>query len=639
MRLIALLLFLSIGSNAQVTNVITRFVNANATSSESVTPPPVPDPVNFYYTTITVNGGNPAHAFVYVPEGYNIPPVGGWPVVIFFGGDGTSNNTTTVVTGQAMSTSDNLTYTHSPSLGGFRMMCSSVDIKVNGVKVADGWPGGTITGTGVTGTITNFNVADATASTTPTVSATFSSSQAGNTITYDYVYTTTMIEGPMRFANLGDDFDNRCIIICIQNRVNTNDYHRDYWDNTVTYAWNNFNINPNRIYAAGISRGGRQIIDQFSNGSNTSVLKTRYVFWINRSTGAIVTTNPSDPVNYAQSGLAALVVGTASYAGTFTGANITDIGQLIVHATVDGVLTNNTPTYSSTLGSINEPPFILNWPGPFVGSSHSYELWDNQLYNRQWRTDATGTALFDWVDFLLKYSKDPLERATLFVEQAEKRRYGTEKDIIDYRHALRQTNALSSSSEKTALLARLTTLKGEIDNGGTRWVINFHSSGQSESGNYVNFASSTAGTTVSNIVDFDGNSSTLDVELDTDPGGGMAAIASTRRSYTGGFSKTANNSGLVLTGWPFGTFKMTGVPSGTYTVRFYHNVGVADFSTDPRIRVTLNSETKSGYSGINTLIGYIEFTGVPHTALAQFDTSYDTSANTTLTMIELYKHP
>jgi hypothetical protein len=185
----------------------------------------------------------------------------------------------------------------------------------------------------------------------------------------------------------------------------------------------------------------------------------------------------------------------------------------------------------------------------------------------------------------------------------------------------------------------LATLKSTIDGGGTRWVVNFHSAGQNESSPYNNFASSTAGTTITNIPDFDGNATTLDIELDTDPGGGMAAITSTRRSLTGGFSKTANNSGLVLTGFPFGTFKMTGVPTGTYTVRFYHNVGVANFSTDPRIRITLNSETKSGYSAINTLVGYIEFTGVPHTALASFDTSYDTSANTTLTIIELFKHP
>lgn len=592
---------------------------------------------NFYHTNITVSDGS-ANAFVYAPLHLHNPPDGGWPVIIAFQGDGTSNNTTRTFTAVAMSTGDNLTYTHSPAAALYRIMCSSIRIKVNGVEVARGYPGGTITGTGVTGTISSFDIDDANTNTSPTVSVTFNSSQSGNTITYDYVDSTMLAEGSPRWMNLGDNLDDRTVYIAIQNVNSTADFERDYWDNSVTYAWNNFTINPNRIHAAGISRGGRQIVDQFSNGSNTSVLKTRYQFWILRSDGSIVTSDPSNETTHATSGLASLVCGTTSYGGSFTAANYTNIGMAIVHGTSDGTLTNTSYTYATTMASNNEPPFILNISGGF----HNKDVWDGKCYKRLYRVGISSgsltTADWDWVDFLLKYSKNATERATLFVEQAEKRRYGTEKDIIDYRHALRQVNALSSSAEKTALLARLSSLKTSIDNGGTRWVVNFHSAGESESSPYNNFASATAGTTISNIVDFDGNSSTLDIELDTDPGGGLAAIASTRRSFTGGFSKTANNSGLILTGFPFGTFKFTGVPAGTYTVRFYHNVGVSNFSSDPRIRITIDGVTKSGYSAINTLIGYVEFTGLDAADLAQFDTSYDTSANTNLTIMEIFKH-
>lgn len=629
-KLLLISYFALLGSvNGQVLNKIQKHV---LVTSSSFTSPPSPTvPSDFYHTTITVSDGN-ANAFVLVPEDVDNPPSGGWPLIIHLNGDGTSNNTTNVVTAQAMSTSDNLTYTHSPNTGLYRMMPSEVVIKVNSVEVARGRAGGTITGTGVTGTVTNFNTAVPQDNTTPTVSVTFSSSQSGNTVTYDYVSSTMMAEGPSRYVNLGDELDNRAIFIAIQNINNTADFERDYWDNTVTYAWNNFTINPNRISAAGISRGGRQIITQFSNGANTSVLKTRYQFWIEEANGAIHTSSGAGRV---ESGLASLTVGTADYNGTFTGANYTEIGQLIVHGTSDGTLTNNTPTYSATLSAINEPPYIFNVPGGF----HNYLVWDTELYNRQWITVGTATARFDWLDFLLKYSKNALERATLFVEQAEKRRYGTEKDIIDYRHALRQTNALSSSSEKTALLARLSTLKSEIDNGGTRWIINFHSSGQSAGGNYRDVSTDANGTTTSNIADFDGNATGLDLVESTSPGSGMAVVGSDRRSHSGGLSLVGNNSGITLTGWPFGTFNFTDIPSGTYTIRLYVNNGVANFSTGQQAAVTINSVEKDAYAAINTAIGYIEFTGLSHTNLSNNWTAYTYSGAPKLTMIELYKHP
>ncbi len=620
-----LLVLLSLASFGQLNHSFPNF------SGGSVSPAL---PADFFRTTITVSDGA-ANTFVYQPYDINNPPVGGWPVIIHFNGDGTSNNTTNVVTAQAMSTGDNLTYSHTRTGSLFRMMSSSVRIKVNGVEVARSYPGGTITGTGVTGTVTNFNAAAPSTNTTPTVSVTFSTSQLGNTITYDMVESTMFGEGPTRFLNLGDDLDGRCILIAIQNINNTADFERDYWDNTVTYAWNTFDINPNRIYAAGISRGGRQIIDQFSNGANTSVLKSRYVFWINRITGAIVTTDPADPVNYAASGLAALCTGTASYGGSFTVANITDIGQLNVHGTSDGTLTNNTPSYSATLSTANEPPFIFNVPGAF----HTYDVWDTELYNRLWRTDATGTARFDYVDFLLKYSKDPVERATLFTEQAEKRRYNTEKDIIDYRHALRQTNALSSSPEKTALLARLATLKSNIDGAGQRWVINFHSSGQSAGGNYRDVATDANSTTTSNIADFDGNATGLDLVESTSPGSGMAVVGSSRRSHSGGLSLVANNSGITLTGFPIGQFNFNDIPSGTYTIRFYVNNGVANFGTGQQAAVTINGVERDAYAAINTAIGFIEFASIPHTSLSANFTVYTYSGAPKLTMIELYKHP
>ena len=632
MRIVALLLlpFLVLGQNK---NALVR--GRDQIAIKSIEKPFQSD---FFRTTIAVPDGN-ANVFVRTPYNVNNPPIGGWPVVFFLGGDGTSGNNTNVLTGQAMSTSDDLTYTHTRTASLFRLMTGSVRILRNGFEVARSKAGGTIIGPGgITGSITNFNTNDPNTNTTPTISVTFPTSQAGNTITYNMVESTMITEGLPRFLNLGDSLDGRCIVIAIQNINSTNDLERAYFDNMVTYVWNNFSVNPKRFYTAAISRGGRQTIEQMADGANTSLIKTRNQFWIDVKLGTVFTSAAAGRV---EAGIASIVTGTAGYGGTFTVANITDMGGLHVHATADATLSNTLPTYTATLSTANEPPYTLNWPGPFVGPSHSWELWDDQLYNRLYRNGGTGTALMDYADFLLKYSKDPLERASLFVEQAEKRRYNTEKDIIDYRHAARQVASLSAGYQKTELENRLATLKAAIDGAGQRWVINFHSSGQAAGGNYVDIATDANSTTTSNMIDFDGNSTTLDlVEVTSPAGGGMAVVGSGRRSHTGGFSLTANNSGMSLSGFPFGTFNFTDMASGTYTIRFYISNGVANFGTVQEPAVTINGvEKRMNYASINSAIGFIEFASIPHTSLTSNFTVYTYSGSPKLTMIELYKHP
>lgn len=601
-----------------------QLLGTRAKGGGSVTP----TPADFFHDTITVADGS-ANAFVYQPYDIDNPPDGGWPVVIYFGGDGTDNSATTAVTGQAMSTSDDLTYTHSPSMSGRRILSRSVVINVNGSPVGYGQFGGSITGTGISsGTMGSLD------SGSPSVSVTFSSSQAGNTITYDFIHSSMLIEGAPRFINFGDTINNRGVMIAIQNVNDNSDFNQDYFDETVAYAWNNFTINPKRISAWGLSRGGRNIIDQMQEGANTSVLKARYNFWINRSTGALTTTDPENETTHATGGLASVVCATASYGGTFTAANYTDIGIAIVHGASDGTLTNTTYSLASSLEANNEPPYILNlW-----GVSHSSTAWETNCYNRQYRTDTSGTAPWDYVDFTFKYSRDALECATLFVEQAEQRRYNTEKDIIDYRHALRKVSALSASAEKTALEGRLSTLKSSIDGAGTRWVLNPHNFGNNEASPYNNLGTATTGTLYSSLLDFEGNTTGLDFEYGTASGGSNGGITSNRRSWTGGFSKIANNAGVLISNTT-GTFEFTDVPSGTYTVRFYHNEGSTNYTNEAELSITLNSQTKTQYSAINSLLGFIEFTSVPHTALSSFTIVRGADRSTYLTIMELYLHP
>jgi hypothetical protein len=272
---------------------------------------------------------------------------------------------------------------------------------------------------------------------------------------------------------------------------------------------------------------------------------------------------------------------------------------------------------------------------------HSATAWNtNFAFRRHSNIVAIQDAPWDWVDFVLKYSYNDLEAATLHVEQAEKRRLGTEEDIIDYRKALRRVNLLGASSAKTALLDRLDTLLPLIQGtGGTRWVLNHHSSGNGESSPYNNRQAHTTGVGPSNMVTWpSAGSSGLDFNVITNTTNALADVGN-RTYFVGGFSRLTNRSGVVINS---GTqeFGFNDVPSGTYTVRFYHNAAVStNAAGQAGLSVTLNSETKTQYSGINTMLGYIQFTGVPHTALASFTVSREATTDTRLMTTELYLHP
>lgn len=95
--------------------------------------------------------------------------------------------------------------------------------------------------------------------------------------------------------------------------------------------------------------------------------------------------------------------------------------------------------------SLNISPRTRN----FWGVGHSPSIWNTNCYSRRERTDAAGTADFDYVRWLKKHSLDPARRAELFVEYAEHSRL-----IEDHREALLQVNLLPVGAHKTGLLAR-----------------------------------------------------------------------------------------------------------------------------------------------------------------------------------------
>jgi hypothetical protein len=593
--------------------------------------PPEPVAADMFHDTITVTDGT-ANIFVRTPEDLDNPPTGGWPLMLWYGGDGTANSATTVVSGQAMSTSDNLTYTFASSVQRRRVVAKTVRVKVNGTEVGFGQFGGSITGTGIsTGTVGG----DLASTSNATFSVTFSSSQAGNTITLDYVHSAMFIEGVPQMVNRGDDLDERCIFIAVQNIGGAVDYERDYFDKVIEYAYNEYDINIKRISTTGLSRGGVFILETSADaGSDNSLYKTRFQFWVDNTTGEVFT---SSGAGRTETGLSAAAVAAPAYGAGFNFTNSQRMKKAVVHGTADGTVANvsyQIANAANLLGLIERPQILNLWN---VG--HNTDCWHTGFAHREFATGGIPqTAGWDYVDFLLKYSYNDLECATLHVEQAEKRRYGTERDIIDYRKALRRVNLLGASDEKTALLSRLAAVRTAI--GGTYYLVNFHNFGNDAPSPPFNNMTTMNGTpTLSNISDDEGNATAIDLSLSNSHADATAARLtwSNRSAYVGGLAEKASNSGFKVISTN-STFAFTSLPAGTYNLRIWTNENTGNWTTKAELSVTINSVTKTKFS-VDTLIGYMEYTNLSTSDLASFTAVRNAARDTGITFFELYKQP
>lgn len=586
-------------------------------------------PPRLIHTTVDIGAGAMANIFVYLPKGLLTQvPKNGWPVLLAYLGDGADNNTTTTVTGAAMSSGDTFTWTLTgANTGNNRILSTSVVIKDDGVEIARGLIGGQIRGNNVS--VGSVNLTGSSSAFTFTSSVALSGS-----ITVDYIYSTALVEGIGLTVNQGDSLDNRGIVCIIQSRLNDSDLSSGYLTAPLTYLWTNYTINRNRIGATGLSRGARQI---GRAGMNISV-NTYYAFWINESTGAISLTDLG--AGYVSSGLNAISLATTDIGGAYTVANLSKIGFAGVQGTADSTLTNNMPSWAATWGADSgmwEYPYMLN----LFGVGHSATAWNTNFYYRKYGNIGGGTAPWDYADFHWKYSKDDEECATLFVEQAEKRREGDEHDIFDYREAVRKVSQISAGAVKTALEARLVTLKATLDSEIVwRTIINHTTAAITATGNVNNQTTHVDNARVDDLVDDNGNTLTgVDWFIGNNPltSSYEAEFGSSRgRHYVSGFEQNINRAGMRIssTVCPVG---FDGLPTGTYTLRLYHNETSGSF-TQIELTATIGGVTKTGYSQYNRLmgLGYLEWTGLTAANLANFDIGRNTG-DTYVTAVELIR--
>lgn len=393
-------------------------------------------------------------------------------------------------------------------------------------------------------------------------------------------------EGLGQYLLAGDRPKN--VLICLlQNLISGSDFGRAEWDAIVTYMTANFRIDTNRMYATGLSDGAIGCENIFETRTNCAAF--------------LPVSSPSFTTGWS-SGISG--IGFWQHQGTTD----TTLGR-----TIGGTLYN-----SNGAGG----PAIDLSPAPrttyYYGQGHTSAVWDTQVYNRLERTDAPGTAKFDFVRFLKKFSLDHTQQATLFVENAE-----FSNDIVDYREALMLVNNLSSGGTKTALLSRLSTLKSIVDKGGVRYIISANQTGVTVGQTGINDWNATfaAGQGLTNIVDDTGGSSTLGVAIGnqfaSSSRDNAAGAFNAGRSKYKGFKLEFNLGGLVLN-HPItnGSLIIGNIPSGKKIDVLIHNSHITGdddnvaISAESSISATMNSVTKTQYSEYNNAY-YLQFTDVP----------------------------
>jgi hypothetical protein len=577
------------------------------------------------YETISIGGASMAHVFIREP--INAQTTTNLPVLLAYLGDGADNGATTTITDQAMSSGDTFTWTATGSNSGSnRIVSSTLVVRDDGIEIARGQIGGTITGP----FITSGSVGLTGSSSSITIT---SSVALSGTISVTYTYSTAFVEGLPLTMNQGDDFDERGIVVAVQSLLNDLDLTIGYFDNIIQFLWLNYDIDPDRIYGTGLSRGARQLIRV--SGLPFSI-NTRGSFWINELTGAVSATDLG--AGYVASGWSSLSLATSDFGGTYTVANYDKIGVIAVQGTNDLTLTNNMPSAAATWGAdatLNEYPYML----ALYNVGHSATVWHTNFYYRKYGSVGGGTAPWDYVDWHFKYSRNDEDCATLFVEQAEKRREGDEHDIFDYREAIRKVSQLGAGAVKTALEGRLATLKATLDSE-IEWrvIINHTTAAITSTGNYNDQTTHVDNARVDDLVDDNGNVLTgIDWFIGNNPLASAyeAEFGSSRGySFTSGFPTEVNRAGMRIssTVCPVG---FAGLPAGTYTLRLFHNETSGTFS-QIELTATIGGVTHTDYSQYNRLIGYTEWTGLDETDLANFDIGRNTG-DTYVTAVELIR--
>ncbi len=558
--------------------------NTGGSSDESIA-------IDIYITDPSLSNITTNHIYIgsdkmtiYTPPGYS-NNTDNYPIIMFGHGDGERGNPTDATynvgsgNGSQTAWSGNMTNSN-------RIVHTSVILTVNGVQVATG-RFGVISGTGVTGT---YDYDDASNS---AFNLTFTSPVTnGHAIVISYTRSAILGQGPFKYCNLGDE--PNCIIVCLHISAGSGGYTLAMFNGAKNYLIDNeYRINWNRVGLTGLSLGAGLA-------------------------GVVLLEAPTE--------FSAFVQCAGGTTGIPNGANaiwttIANKGKMWIQGSSDasGVGFGATSAMANNNGADRPMPCesMFYW-----GIGHSSALWDTKCYNRKNRTDAIGTADTDYIDdFLLKFSSDSEEQATLFTRYAE-------NSLVheDYRKAKYQVDNLTAGAVKTTLLADLVILKTSI---GNAIIVDFGNSTRATTTAYVNNLTSAVvgatakafgSTTITNLKDDENNSTgitlTLTAATDTSPSM-IDDIGSSRvNGRAHGFEMYTNRDGMrVDIIGTVGQLTWGGLNnSSTYTLRIYAGASNSTFSSRAELEAIFGGITKYRYVDINNVL-FIEYNGLTPTSL------------------------
>jgi hypothetical protein len=388
-----------------------------------------------------------------------------------------------------------------------------------------------------------------------------------------------LVAGPPKFLNAGDR-PTGMVIFCPQTSINT--WEPNWVEAARSFMVNTYNVDPNRFYLTGLSLGGS-------------------------GTAKYVGQNPDKVAAFIIATGDTQFIRNGAEDDVINGVRVADVPGWFHAGVADTQISFNNGISVMLAANALSPkpiyPFLVN---SYWGVGHSAALWDNEVYNRKNRTDTTGTAEFDWVEWFKRFKVNDLTyNATSHVEVAETTVL-TDKPSAwnDYRIALRLVNLMNAGATKTALLNRLSAVKSSIQ---TDWKIVEMSFGNTAISGINILSSVNDNQTTNNMTDVDGNSTTIDFTLNATVWDGQVNIG-TNHDYLG------MPLGFWANGWRIyntssNTCTFSGFNSTTSKiVRFIYGDMTQINTTHYGARVTINGVTKDLENEIQNTNKYVDFT-------------------------------